>query len=338
MIFTPQVIFIFIIFFIFNFLLFINFDFLAKKIKFFDKPDNRLKLHKGKTSLLGGTIIMLNFIIFLLINYLLNNEILTFNNKELFFFSLIVLLYYLIGIYDDIKRIRANFKLLLIIISIFFIIYLYPDLSLKIIKISFIEKNYFFNEYSLIFTILSFTLLVNALNMFDGIDLQLISYSIFIFLVFLFNDVISIFSLIMLICLIFLFFLNFKKKLFLGDSGAFLLSGVIGFIFVNKYNSDPFFFYSDEIFILLMVPGIDMLRLFMTRIYNGKNPFKGDLNHLHHLLKNKFKNLLKTNLILSLYYLIPFVMLIAGIKSYVILTTFCIIYFISVKYLLKIAK
>ena len=71
-----------------------------------------------------------------------------------------------------------------------------------------------------------------------------------------------------------------------------------------------------------MVPGIDMLRLFMTRIYNRKNPFKGDLNHLHHLLKNKFKNLLKTNLILSLYYLIPFAMLIAGIKSYVILTTF----------------
>ena len=149
---------------------------------------------------------MLNFIIFLLINYLLNNEILTFNNKELFFFLLIVLLYYLIGIYDDIKRINPNFKLLLIIISTFLIIYLYPDLSLKIIKISFIEKNYFFNEYSLIFTILSFTLLVNALNMFDGIDLQLISYSIFIFLVFLFDDVISIFSLIMLICLIFLFF------------------------------------------------------------------------------------------------------------------------------------
>ncbi len=338
MIFTPQVFFIFIIFSILNFLIFINFDFLAKKIKIFDKPDNRLKLHKKKTSLLGGTIIMMNFIIFLLINFLSNNEILTLNNKELFFFSLIVLLYYLIGIYDDIKRIRANFKLLLILISTFLIIYLYPDLSLKMIKISFLEKNYFFNEFSLIFTILSFTLLVNALNMFDGIDLQLISYSIFIFLIFLFSDALSIFSLIMLICLIFLFFLNFKRKLFLGDSGAFLLSGVIGFIFVNNYNSDPFFFYSDEIFIILMVPGIDMLRLFMTRIFNKKNPFKGDLNHLHHLLKNKFKNLLKTNLVLSLYYLIPFAMLIAGIKSYVILITFCIIYIISVKYLLKIVK
>ena len=100
--------------------------------------------------------------------------------------------------------------------------------------------------------------------------------------------------------MIFIYILNFKKKLFLGDSGAFLLSGIIGFIFVNKYNNDPFF-YSDEIFILLMVPGIDMLRLFMTRIYNKKNPFKGDLNHMHHLLKKKYENIIKTNFVLSLF-------------------------------------
>ena len=55
-----------------------------------------------------------------------------------------------------------------------------------------------------------------------------------------------------------------------------------------------------------MVPGIDMLRLFMTRIYNKKNPFKGDLNHLHHLLKNKFNNLLKTNLMFNVFILLIF--------------------------------
>ena len=37
----------------------------------------------------------------------------------------------------------------------------------------------------------------------------------------------------------------------------------------------------------MMLPGIDMLRLFLERILK-KNPFKGDRNHLHHLfyLKN----------------------------------------------------
>ena len=36
-----------------------------------------------------------------------------------------------------------------------------------------------------------------------------------------------------------------------------------------------------------MIPVIDMLRLFCTRIYNKKNPFKGDRSHLHHILTEK---------------------------------------------------
>ena len=325
-------------FLITNLLIFFNFDFFKNNIKIFDKPDNILKKHKKKTSLLGGTILIFNFLLFFFLNFFLKKNLVDLGNKEIVFFLFLVISYFLIGLYDDKYKINPNLKLSLILIATFLITLIYPDFSLRVIKISFLEKNYFFNNFSIPFTVLSFALLVNALNMFDGIDLQLITYSIFIFIVLILKDVFLIFSIIMLMCLVFIYILNFKKKLFLGDSGSFLLSGVIGFILVNKYNSDPFFFYSDEIFILLMVPGIDMLRLFMTRIYNKKNPFKGDLNHLHHLLKNKFNNLLKTNLILSLYYLIPFAMLIAGIKSYVILTTFCIIYIISIKYLLKKVK
>ena len=142
----------------------------------------------------------------------------------------------------------------------------------------------------------------------------------------------------MLMCLIFIYILNFKNKLFLGDNGAFLLSGIIGFIFVNKYNNDPLFFSSDEIFLILMVPGIDMLRLFTVRIINKKNPFKGDLNHMHHLLKKKYKNIIKTNFVLSLFYLIPFLCLIAGFKTYLILCIYCIIYISFLKIISKTSK
>ena len=38
----------------------------------------------------------------------------------------------------------------------------------------------------------------------------------------------------------------------------------------------------EEIFIIMMVPGLDMFRLFIQRLLN-KNPF-GDRNHIHHLL------------------------------------------------------
>ena len=39
-----------------------------------------------------------------------------------------------------------------------------------------------------------------------------------------------------------------------------------------------------------MIPGLDMLRLFIERLKNKKNPFSGDRNHLHHLLIRKFNN------------------------------------------------
>ena len=38
----------------------------------------------------------------------------------------------------------------------------------------------------------------------------------------------------------------------------------------------------------MLIPGIDMLRLFFIRILKGKNPFSSDNQHLHHLYLNKY--------------------------------------------------
>lgn len=321
-----------------NLLIFFNFDFFKINIRIFDNPDRILKRHKKKTSLLGGTILIFNFLLFFFLNFFFEKNFINLGDEEITFFLLLVISYFLIGLYDDKYKINPNLKLSLIIVATILIALIYPDFSLQMIKISFLEKNYFFNNFSIPFTVLSFALLVNALNMFDGIDLQLITYSIFIFIVLIFKNVFLIFSIIMLICLVFIYILNFKKKLFLGDNGAFLLSGVIGFIFVNQYNNNPLFFSSDEIFLILMVPGIDMLRLFTMRIINKKNPFKGDLNHIHHLLKKKYRNIFKINFVLSLFYVIPFLCLIAGFKTYLILSIYCIIYISFLKISLKTSK
>jgi UDP-N-acetylmuramyl pentapeptide phosphotransferase/UDP-N-acetylglucosamine-1-phosphate transferase len=80
--------------------------------------------------------------------------------------------------------------------------------------------------------------------------------------------------------------LNFCNKVFLGDGGSLLIAFVIGYFTISLYNKN--YFKSDDIIILMIVPGFDMFRLFLVRILNKRNPFKGDLNHLHHLLKNNF--------------------------------------------------
>ena len=84
--------------------------------------------------------------------------------------------------------------------------------------------------------------------------------------------------------------LNYKNKVFLGDGGAYLISVIIGCTFIYQYNSFDNFFFGDEVFVLLMIPSIDMLRLFILRIINKKHPFKGDLNHLHHVVNEYTKN------------------------------------------------
>ena len=41
---------------------------------------------------------------------------------------------------------------------------------------------------------------------------------------------------------------------------------------------------SDHIFLIMIIPGIDLIRLFLTRVSKGYSPFKPDRNHLHHIL------------------------------------------------------
>ena len=103
---------------------------------------------------------------------------------------------------------------------------------------------------------------------------------------------------------LFLFiYFNLKSKIFLGDSGNYFLSTLLGSLIIlnNNFHKN---FLAEEIFILLMLPGIDMLRLFLTRIKNNQNPLVGDRKHLHHFLLNKF-NKSNTTLVYFLLFITP---------------------------------
>jgi len=95
-----------------------------------------------------------------------------------------------------------------------------------------------------------------------------------------------------LFCILFLlphmiFFLkNIKNNSFLGDGGCYLLSFLISIFIIDFYNNA--LIKADQIFLLMMIPGIDMFRLFIVRIFKKKNPFSGDNNHFHHRLLKYF--------------------------------------------------
>jgi UDP-GlcNAc:undecaprenyl-phosphate GlcNAc-1-phosphate transferase len=320
------------IFFIINFIFFIKIDLINKIINIYDKP-NKVKIHKKKISLAGGSIIFFNVIIFLIFNKI--NFLNYFSsNVQLISFIILIVGFYLTGLYDDKYDLSPLTRILIMTLTLFIILTLNDFLQIKKLDFSYYNKVYFLGNLSILFTIFSVLIFTYSLNMFDGINLQSITYSIFIFLIFLFVSKFSLLSLVIIICLFFLLILNYRNKIFLGDSGIYLLAGIISYIIIYEYNSYNKFFSIDNIFIIMMVPGFEFIRLFIQRIIKRKHPFLGDKKHLHHLLANKFK-LFNVYLIICFLYITPFFLRIIGLNSYYIIMSSLLLYLFINFYFLK---
>ena len=57
-------------------------------------------------------------------------------------------------------------------------------------------------------------------------------------------------------------------------------------ILIKDYNLNQNL-YCDEIFLIMMLPGLDMLRVYIGRLLKKKDPFLSDKSHLHHILLNR---------------------------------------------------
>jgi UDP-GlcNAc:undecaprenyl-phosphate GlcNAc-1-phosphate transferase len=87
----------------------------------------------------------------------------------------------------------------------------------------------------------------------------------------------------------------------------------------------------------MLVPGLDLFRLFFERIYKGKNPFFPDRNHIHHLLLKKI-DYLKVNFILALFIITPYFLYKFLSQKYLVIIVTIILYFIIIFCLKKNAK
>jgi UDP-GlcNAc:undecaprenyl-phosphate GlcNAc-1-phosphate transferase len=130
-------------------------------------------------------------------------------------------------------------------------------------------------------------LLTNAINLIDGMDglCILISIILIMWLINTFENIQS-YYIVVVISLIYILYLNLKKNIFLGDSGSLFLGSLIGLNVILNYNIEisRIHYPVENIFISLMLPGLDMFRVFAIRIINKKNPFLPDRIHLHHFL------------------------------------------------------
>ena len=173
-----------------------------------------------------------------------------------------------------------------------FIAYIYliynENLILDYIYFSFTDSLIYLGNFSGIFTIICFIVALNILNLIDGIDGLLISFSISILIILLIYNF-NYFCFILMCILIFLLILNIKKIIFLGNSGASILSVILSVLIIPMANENPYYFSIEKILIMFFLPLLDALRLFIERVFKNKSPFQRDVNHFHHLVLKKLK-------------------------------------------------
>ena len=247
-----------------------------------DRPDKNRKFHNSDTPLIGLFPLILVLIIYTKFFY---KDDLHFSN-----ILLISCLFFIMGIVDDIFNVsyKNKFLLSIILLSIFLLF----NKNFLITKILFetilINKN-LINVHSIILTIVCMLILTNAFNFTDGINgLSSIIASLWLLGLSALGLKIN-FHLIFLSIIIFLNAIPvLNGKYFIGDNGTLFLGTLIGFETIHLFNNNLDNISYEQIFIIFMIPGFDMIRLIFQRILNKKNPFLPDNNHLHHLLIKKY--------------------------------------------------
>lgn len=301
-------------------------------------PDNNKRLHKNPTPATGWIFFYFNFLAIFIYSFFYNVSdfliILSVKEKIIYFSILTVALIY--GILDDKLDLNYFQKLIIFIILFFLLFTVFPIFKLQFVKFYFYNYKLSLNQTSIIISIFLSLYFLNMLNMFDGINNQLsfilITFSGFLIYKLGFDIILIGFFLSSVSFAL----LNYKNKCFLGNAGIVFISFFIITILGLRINNDAI--KLDSLIILFFIPFIDTLRLFFQRILNNKNPFKGDINHIHHILLKKYGQK-KTNILINgTVFISLFFYEIYNSLFFYLIASILVIYFLLVKRFIKTNK
>ena len=271
--------------------------YISKKYKLF--VDFKLEKHKRfSTTLKSYSIGGILLITFFTYSFILNQkDYLLF----LFLFSI-----FLLGLFSDLKKLNsANLRFFSqIVIVIFFISFL--DIKINYTRVdlfdSILNENILVN---IIFTTFCLLILINGGNFVDGLNGIVLKYNLIIYVIILFglsNDFVYLekqFLENLIVVLSILLILNLTGFLYMGDSGAYLLSLFTGIYLIN-FSNENFFISPYLIILLLWYPCFELLFSIIRRFLKATKTYKPDNFHLHQLIYSFVKKKLnfKNNLII----------------------------------------
>ena len=248
--------------------------------KDFSKPQ---AFHRHAISRGGGVAGIISLNIFFLIYFLLYSNV-------LYEYILICNLMFFTGFLDDIKTKVSPFKRLsLMIIFLFFSIYIF-SIKISNVDIPFLLDFLEINFFSSIFVLLCFLFIINGANLIDGfnglltINLAIINSILLYINISGGNNEFSIFLIAQIIILISFLLFNFPNaKIFLGDSGSYVMGALVALNSIITNNLNPTyssFFFSTLLFYLFF----EVFFSFLRKVAQRKSPIHPDNKHLHMLI------------------------------------------------------
>lgn len=272
----------------------------------FDQPDER-KIHQGIVPRLGGIafkpVIFFTVALMLGVSQLLGYgymmEDFTLEVRSIEFSFCCIILLYLVGIADDLIGIRYKAKFIVQIICGLMIIAggMYIDNLHGLLGIHGLPV---WIGYPL--TVLVIVFIINSINLIDGIDglasglcgVATLFYGVVFFL--LHEYIYAILSFATLGVLVPFFYYNVfgdankQKKIFMGDTGSLTIGMILCILCLRLLQCSTTEASAElpNILVLayspLLIPCLDVVRVYLHRVRNGKNPFLPDKNHIHHKL------------------------------------------------------
>jgi len=257
----------------------------------FDVPDDR-KSHITKVPTLGGLAIFAGMI-FSLTFWSTQKDIIELQ----YIISSIIILFF-IGMKDDLFNLVAYKKLSGQLIAAFILVHWAGIRITSFFGIFGIHELSLVESY--VFSIFTMVVITNSFNLIDGIDclagcVGILATSLFGAWFFAAGQtqyvVLSASLLGSLVA--FLYYNRTPAKIFMGDTGSLMVGITLSILAIkfiemnrvipiggaNKIRGIPVVTIG-----ILIIPLFDTLRVFMTRMFQGRSPFSPDRNHLHHLL------------------------------------------------------
>tara|TARA_Y100000816_G_C26099242_1_gene582250 strand:- start:1127 stop:2158 length:1032 start_codon:yes stop_codon:yes gene_type:complete len=281
------------IIFLFIYFFFNQFNILRENISYSEHKS--FGAEKKKPIILGGIFILVVFLIFDLYSSI--------------YFKISAALIMLLGIMSD-RNILPNPKLRLFIqIFILYVLVHFEGLQINDLRHDMFNSLLSNDHFNKIFTVFCLAILINGSNFIDGLNGLLSGYFLIViislFLLSNYNlDLIEIdknFLKIVFISLSIFIIFNLLGFVYLGDSGSYLISFLLGVFLIKFYTSNS---YVSPYYIacLLWYPAFENFFSLIRRILKKKNVSDADNLHFHQLifLALKSKKIIQSKTINSL--------------------------------------